>query len=66
MVRQRDVAQLALPHQVVVDQKGLLERGVRIGEVRVVEVDVVGAQPAQAVLDLLGGTPGRSKVGDAP
>jgi hypothetical protein len=53
MVGQADVADLALPDQVVVDGEGLLQRGVGVGEVRVVEVEVIGAQPAQALLDLL-------------
>lgn len=42
----------ALPDQVVVDHESLLERGVRIREVPVVDVDVVSAQSAQALLDL--------------
>src|SRR3954466_10282394 len=47
-----DGAQLSLPDQVVVDRERLLQRGGRVGEVRVVEVDAVGAQPAQALFDL--------------
>ena len=53
VVGEGDVAQLSLPHEVVVDRECLLERGVGIGEVRVVEVDVVGAEMAEALLDLL-------------
>ena len=52
MVGQADVADLALPDQVVVDREGLLQRRVRVGVVGVVEVDVVGLQAAQAGLDL--------------
>ena len=59
MVGQGDVAELALPDQVVVDRERLLQRRVRVGEVSVVEVDAVGAQPAQALLDLLDDVPAR-------
>ena len=54
VVGQPDVADLALPDQIVVDRKGLLQRRVRVGVVGVVEVDVVGLQAAQARLDLIG------------
>ena len=52
MVGQADVADLALPDEVVVGRQGLLQRRVRVGIVGVVEVDVVGLQAAQARLDL--------------
>ena len=52
MVGQADVADLALPDQIVVGRQGLLQRRVRVGIVGVVEVDVVGLQAAQARLDL--------------
>ena len=52
-----------MPHQVVVHREGLLQRGVGVREVRVVEVDVVGAQAAQAVLDLLDDVPARQPSG---
>ena len=52
MVGQADVADLALPDEVVVRREGLLQRRVRVGVVGVVEVDVVGLQAAQARLDL--------------
>ena len=48
MVGQCDVAHLPLPHQIVVDRKGLVQRGVGVRKMRVVEIDVVGAQPASA------------------
>ena len=65
MVGQADVADLALPDQVVVDGKGLLQRGVRVGIVGVVEVDVVGFQAAQARLDLTDDVPaGQAAVVD--
>ena len=54
MVGQADVADLALADQIVVDSEGLLQGGVRIGVVGVVEVDPVGVQPAKAGLDLTG------------
>ena len=47
------MAQLALADQVVVDGEGLFERCVRVGKMRVVQVDAVCAQSAQALLDLL-------------
>ena len=59
VVGQGHVAQLPLPHQIVVDHEGLLQRGVGVREVRVVDVDVVGAEAAQAVLDLLDDVPAR-------
>ena len=52
MVGQADVADLALPDEIVVRRQGLLQRRVRVGIVGVVEVDVVGLQAAQARLDL--------------
>ena len=47
-----DVADLALVDQVGERAEGLVEVGVRLGAVHLVEVDPVGAEPAQAVLDL--------------
>jgi hypothetical protein len=65
MVGQRDVSDLALPDQVVVDGQGLLQRGVRVGIMGVVEVDPICFQPAQARLDLTDDVPaGQSPVVD--
>ena len=47
-----DVADLALADEIGEGAEGLLDIGVRAGPVHLVEVDVVGAQPAQRVLDL--------------
>jgi hypothetical protein len=47
-----DVADLAGPHQVGESAEGLLDVGFRTGSVYLVEVDVVGVQPAQGGLDL--------------
>ncbi len=52
MVGQADIADLALPDEIVIRRQGLLQRRVRVGIVGVVEVDVVGLQAAQARLDL--------------
>jgi len=52
VVGQADVADLSLPDEIVIHGQGLLQRGVRVGVVGVVEVDVVGVQAAQAGLDL--------------
>ena len=57
VVGQPDVADLALSDEVVVHGQGLLQRGVRVGVVGVVEVDVVGLQAAQARLDLTDDVP---------
>jgi hypothetical protein len=46
-----DVADLALADQVVERREGLLDGGVGIGDVDLVEVDPVGPEPAQAGLD---------------
>jgi len=51
VVRGADVAHLALAHQVVEGAQRLLERGLAIVPVRLVEIDVVRLQPAQRVLD---------------
>src|SRR5207253_378493 len=51
VVRGADVAHLALAHQVVEGAQRLLERGLAIVPVRLVEIDVVRQQPAQRVLD---------------
>jgi hypothetical protein len=59
MVGQGHVAQLSLPDQIVVGHQGLLQRRVGVREVRVVEVDVVGAETAQAVFDLIDDVPAR-------
>ena len=59
VVGQADVADLALPDEVVVGLEGLLQRGVRVGVVGVVEVEVVGLQAAQAGLDLPDDMPAR-------
>src|SRR5262249_11367936 len=50
VVRAADVTDLALPYQVVEGPQAFFERRVRVGRVGLVEVDVVGAQAAQAVL----------------
>ena len=50
--RGADVADLALVDEVGEGAEGLLDVGVRAGPVHLVEVDVVGAEPAQRVLDL--------------
>ena len=49
-VGRAEVADLALLHQLVERGQRLLDRGVRVGRVQLVEVDPVGAEPAQAVL----------------
>ena len=49
--RGADVADLALPHQIRERGQGLLDVGAGVGAVHLVEVDPVGAQPAQRVLD---------------
>ena len=46
-----DVADLALVHEVAERRQRLLDVGARIGAVDLVEVDPVGAQPPQRVLD---------------
>ena len=51
--RGADVAHLARLHQVAQGGKGVVDVRVLFGTVDLVEVDPVGAQPAQAVLDLL-------------
>ncbi len=63
VVGQGDVAELPLPDQVVVHGERLLQRSCRVWEVGVVEVDVVGAQPAQALLDLLDDVAARQSRG---
>ena len=45
--RRTEIADLARPHDVVKCIEGLLERGVRIESVNLIEVDVVGAQSTQ-------------------
>jgi hypothetical protein len=57
MVGQPDVSDLALPDQVVVDGQGLLQRGVWVGVVGVVEIDPIRFQPPQARLDLTDDVP---------
>ena len=49
-----NVAHLPRPHKAVEDRHCLLVRSVRVGQVTLVEVDIVGAQPAQAGLQGLG------------
>ena len=49
-VGRAEVADLALLHQLVEGGQRLLDRGVRVGRVQLVEVDPVGAEPAQAGL----------------
>ena len=61
-VRAAEVAHLALAHQIVEGPQRLLERRLRIGRVRLVEVDVVGLQPAQAILDGLEDVPARQPL----
>jgi hypothetical protein len=50
-VRDADVPDLALLHQLVQHTRRLLEGGVRVGPVDLVEVYLVGAQETQGVLD---------------
>ena len=50
-VRAADVPDLALGDQLGQRREGLLDRRHRVGLVQLVEVDVVGAEPAQARLD---------------
>jgi hypothetical protein len=47
-----DVANLALVNEVAQRTQGLLDIGVGAGPVNLVEVDPVGVEPAQGVLDL--------------
>ena len=49
--RAADVADLALLHEIVERAQRLLDRRPRIGDVLLVEVDVVGAEPSEARLD---------------
>src|SRR4029453_16717038 len=49
--RRADVARLAGPHDVVEGLHRLLDRGLVVPAVGLVEVDVVGPQPAQRVVD---------------
>ena len=51
--RVAEVADLALVHEVAQRAERLVDVGVLVGPVDLVEVDVVGAQPPQAVLALL-------------
>ncbi len=50
-VRHADVARLALPHDVVKRAHRLVERRIRIGPVHEIDVDMVGTQPPQALVD---------------
>src|SRR4029453_10992506 len=49
--RRADVARLAGPHDVVEGLHRLLDRGLVVPAVDLVEVDVVGPQPTQRVVD---------------
>jgi hypothetical protein len=49
--RRPDVADVALVHEVGQRAEGLLHVGVRAGAVHLVQVDVVGPEPSQRVLD---------------
>ena len=51
--RGADVADLALLDEVGQRAEGLVDVGVRVGAVDLVEVDPVGAEPPQRVLDLV-------------
>ena len=53
-VRVAEVADLALVHEIVKRRQRLFNLACRIGPVHLVQIDPVGAQPAQRVLD---GTP---------
>ncbi len=55
--RRPDIADLSLVDEVAESAEGLVEVGARFGAVDLVEVDPVGPQPAQAVLDLEGDPP---------
>jgi hypothetical protein len=59
MVGERHISRRSLSHQVVVDREGLFQRRVRVGEVGVVDVDVVGREAPQAMFDLLDDVPAR-------
>ena len=61
---QADVADLALGDQLGQRADGVLDRGVRVDPVLVVQVDVVGAEPLQRALDR-GADVGRAAVEDA-
>src|SRR5919197_804787 len=50
-IRNPDVARLALPHELLEDRGGLLERRFGIGPMHLVEVDAVDAELAEALLD---------------
>ena len=50
--RATDVTNLARLNQIVERAQRLLDRGVGVGAVDLVEIDVVGLQPAKALLDL--------------
>src|SRR5271167_1427709 len=49
--RAADVADLALPDEIIERPQGLLDRRQRIGLVLLVEIDPVGLEPSQAGLD---------------
>ena len=51
VVGRADIAHLALPYQVVEGAQGLVQRGLPVVGVRLVEVDVVGLQAGQRGLD---------------
>ena len=64
-VRAADRAHLALADQLVERAQRLFDRRVRIGEMHLVEVDLVGAQPLQAGLDGLHDRSARERAGSA-
>ena len=49
-VRAADIADLALPYHVVERRQSLVDRSVKIRRVHLIEVDVVGLQPAQTLV----------------
>src|ERR1035437_9565386 len=51
-VAEADVPHLARAYEIVKRSKSLLDRRLRIGDMDLVEVDIVGRKAAQAVLDL--------------
>ncbi len=50
VVRAAGVADLARPDQVVEGAQGLVDRSLRVGEMGLVKVDVIGTKPSQAGL----------------
>ncbi len=62
IIRAAQVADLAVADQVVQGPQGFLQGSFGIGTVRLIEVNVAGAQPAQTVLDRLQDVPSRQAL----